>query len=54
MPGHVVTLIIERRWTRRGSTPAPEFRVKTVKTVLSREGIDPAFADQMPEFDGRS
>jgi sugar transferase EpsL len=24
--------------------------LKTVKTVLSREGVDPGFADQMPEF----
>ena len=28
--------------------------VKTVKTVLSREGVDPGFADQMPEFAGSS
>jgi lipopolysaccharide/colanic/teichoic acid biosynthesis glycosyltransferase len=25
---------------------------KTVLTVLGREGVDPGFADQMPEFDG--
>jgi sugar transferase EpsL len=27
--------------------------VRTIKTVLSREGIDPGFADQMPEFGAR-
>jgi lipopolysaccharide/colanic/teichoic acid biosynthesis glycosyltransferase len=28
--------------------------VRTVKTVFSREGIDPGFADQMPEFQATS
>jgi lipopolysaccharide/colanic/teichoic acid biosynthesis glycosyltransferase len=26
--------------------------LRTIVTVLSREGVDPGFADQMPEFDG--
>jgi lipopolysaccharide/colanic/teichoic acid biosynthesis glycosyltransferase len=28
--------------------------LRTVKTVFSREGVDPGFADQMPEFQARS
>ncbi len=31
-----------------------EILLRTISTVVSREGVDPGFADQMPEFSGSS